>query len=1846
MAEFSDGSEDYFTRTDGTSNISGTQMNFNNPQGSYFFAAHDTNGDGGPNTLTLNINDINVSGFSSLELRIYIAEDDDGSNQDWDGDSYLHISGTVDSNPLQNLIWIEAAAGTNTEPRIDTDFNGSGDGTSITDTFTQFTSSITNDGNLLDIEIEFNDLNDGDEDIAIDNIEIWGIPSCTPPADPTGSITGTTPACNSTSLSFTNPNANYYWQTSASGTSTANPSTSVFTATTSGTYYIRAYNGTDCWSTNSISYTVEVDNGSPTITSQPSNVNRTIPNTATFSVSANSGSNPTYQWQVNSGSGWNNVTSGSGGNTDSYTTAATIEAMHNNQYRCVVTNTCGSTNSNVATLTLTNSSPNNPTAFYNSSCLLDNSATLNWNAPASGPTPDGYVVFAIEGNAIPTGAKTTANAYTADANFSTATIVTPATLGKVVYKGAATTANITGLTEGQNYSFAVFAYRGESLTAWSTGSAGSRIFDVYAQDDVRNLASTHDNNQITLNWNNPLPTACWDDILIVANEGPVVFTPSGDGSAYTANNTYATPNQVVYKGSGNSRSVLGLTNGTEYCFTAFVRRGTSWSDGVSICDIPDVAYCDSFGNSTDTYLTNVTQVQFNTINNASAIADSGYTDFTGISTDVNLGEGYNLSVNVNTDGAYDVFVRVWIDWNHDGDFNDSGEEYDLGSAYDGTNVATTDSPLSVEVPVTAALGPTQMRVSAKYTSTGVYATSCEENYDGEVEDYTINILQPSTAEINIKGSNITIPNGFNSPYGLNNTLFASTDLGNNSAPKTYTIQNIGLANLTLSGAPTVIITGPNAADFAVTSQPASTTLGSYATTDFSIVFTPLADGVRNATVSIINSDSDENPYTFDIQGTGNCTSTLTSSIWPIEGPVNTEVTITSATDLSGASASLNGIPLTVVSNTASELVVSLPTGVSSGNILTTFSTGCSSTNSFTVLDNVIGGCETGSSATVPSDLFFSEITDATANSSTIIEIFNGTGAAVDLTNYEVKIYNNGNSSETNAIGLLGTLANNTTYVLDIGTTSCTYNNITVTPDQNIPGIGGINFNLNAADAILLEKVSGGDLGVKDSFGVYESNSWANGLSFGTKGVNFRRLNTASPLPSGLAFNLADWNIIDWTTCADSDYADIGLYDFSVGVPPEITTQPSNTASCETTATLQIVASEGVVGGLSLNYQWYALAPNQTNWSIISDGALYTGTNSATLNILNTLSLIGYQFYCQVQENSASCHQSSNAVKIDTAYTEWDGTNWSNGIPNASTIAVLNDDFDTSIAVNGEDSFTACTLIIDAGATLNITNAKYIQVYNDINLNGSINVSTEAALVQVEETASFNLGANAEILFAKETTPLQSHYDYTYWSSPLENATIGNGLSEAKPGRKYLFNASQFNDILTEDANTGTFTSGFDDIDDDGNDWENVGDSAIMQPGNGYAAMQTSLGFVSGNRYTYQFIHNTTENSGGFNSGPIAVDLYVDPTARPAATDYKQWNLLGNPYPCAISTDEFFADNNANLEGVVYLWTHRTLPDENNSGNEQVNFSKDDYAMINGIGGVAANNGGAVPKKYIASGQGFFAISKKSAAASTGYINVPLFNNSMRVIDNNDAFFRTSENEDINIRLSLTSDNGAFNQILIGYNDNASKYFDSMYFDAPRNLSTNNPVMFYSIIEDNVDRYAIQGRHTSDLNVDESIPLGIISKIDIATTYTITLNDTQGEFFNENNVYLHDSYLNLYHNLSIQDYHFIIENTNTNEFNDRFEIVFKDQSLSTETFETNTANFTILELDNDQVVFNTNSKLSIQTISIYDLLGRNIYNFSPNMTKATYDLSQLSSAAYLAKISLSNGQTLTKKAIKR
>ncbi|TJY38133.1 T9SS type A sorting domain-containing protein [Pontimicrobium aquaticum] len=599
----------------------------------------------------------------------------------------------------------------------------------------------------------------------------------------------------------------------------------------------------------------------------------------------------------------------------------------------------------------------------------------------------------------------------------------------------------------------------------------------------------------------------------------------------------------------------------------------------------------------------------------------------------------------------------------------------------------------------------------------------------------------------------------------------------------------------------------------------------------------------------------------------------------------------------------------------------------------------------------------------------------------------------------------------------------------------------------------------------------------------------------------------------------------------------------------------------------------------------------------------------------------------------------------TTYT-WESGQWNSvnpsGTPTLNDPVIINDNYNST--TNG--SFSTCNLTVNNSYTLTIANNTYVEVENDIVVNGSIIVQPKGSVVQINDNSSVT--NNGNITVNKETAPANKWYEYTYWSSPVENETIGGALSDADIGRRFWYNAENYLDATMETNNNNTSETGQDDIDDDGNDWVYANAADTMIPGVGYASThdQVAFNFSPGNQFVYSF-------HGAFNNGEITVPVY----RNDSETNDNNWNFIGNPYPSAIDADVFLTTNsiiatniphhNLTLDGALFLWSQNTVPSDTANGNQNLNFASSDYAVINAVGEIAGGDG-VTPTRYIPSGQGFFVVYSDDATPDTTVNDISrgtvVFNNSMRVTDNNDQFFRTTHNTKMNkLWLNLTSDNGVFKQILVAYVQNATDDDDGMAYDTPRNLSSNAAAILYSTIENNTKKFVIQGKAINSIDKDEVISIGYKTSIDVPTIYSISIAQLEGGFLTNNAVYLKDNLLNKLHNLKVSDYNFT---SNVGEFNDRFEIVFSQDALSLNEQLIGSNQLSIIEHANGNVQFKLNASNSMTNIKIIDLQGRILYNFDVSNNDETLSLSNLSGAPYIAKITLDNNVIINKKAIKR
>ncbi|MEZ4801640.1 MAG: zinc-dependent metalloprotease family protein [Gelidibacter sp.] len=213
-------------------------------------------------------------------------------------------------------------------------------------------------------------------------------------------------------------------------------------------------------------------------------------------------------------------------------------------------------------------------------------------------------------------------------------------------------------------------------------------------------------------------------------------------------------------------------------------------DHIGLSTQPILTYCSS--NSTNTNFEYINRVQLNTLNNNNSGAgttSTGYSNFTtnpSLITNLVGGTQYTITITPVWPGTvYAEAYSVWIDYNRDGDFTDSGEQ-----VFSLTPTTTTPVSGSFTVPTNINYGATRMRISMK--DTGI-PTSCETYQYGEVEDYTVNLMYDGL----LFNNNAWTPSAPSASTSAVNALVlnGTFDLNTNIALNNLTINNGATMNV-------------------------------------------------------------------------------------------------------------------------------------------------------------------------------------------------------------------------------------------------------------------------------------------------------------------------------------------------------------------------------------------------------------------------------------------------------------------------------------------------------------------------------------------------------------------------------------------------------------------------------------------------------------------------------------------------------------------------------------------------------------------------------------------------------------------------------------------------------------------------------------------------------------------------------------------------------------------------------------------------------------------------------------------------------------------------------------------
>lgn len=162
-----------------------------------------------------------------------------------------------------------------------------------------------------------------------------------------------------------------------------------------------------------------------------------------------------------------------------------------------------------------------------------------------------------------------------------------------------------------------------------------------------------------------------------------------------------------------------------------------------------IEYCEAVGDGSQEWIERVT---LNTIDNESG-SDLGYGDYTTISTELQPGGAYTITLEPGYTGTeWTEYFMVWIDYNANGEF----EESEL--AYDPEETTTEAISGTINVPIDAYPGSTRMRIAMDYMGNiggGNPPTACDPLAYGEFEDYCIHMSDEVSVQ-EVKGKEFTL----------------------------------------------------------------------------------------------------------------------------------------------------------------------------------------------------------------------------------------------------------------------------------------------------------------------------------------------------------------------------------------------------------------------------------------------------------------------------------------------------------------------------------------------------------------------------------------------------------------------------------------------------------------------------------------------------------------------------------------------------------------------------------------------------------------------------------------------------------------------------------------------------------------------------------------------------------------------------------------------------------------------------------------------------------------------------------------------------------------------------------
>lgn len=274
----------------------------------------------------------------------------------------------------------------------------------------------------------------------------------------------------------------------------------------------------------------------------------------------------------------------------------------------------------------------------------------------------------------------------------------------------------------------------------------------------------------------------WD---VTATDNDGIFKINWNLTGATSNSGETTLDNVSFNEGITTVNWIAIDNSGNTAECTFNVTVNIKDDGGNEPDPEPLEYCDSYAQSS--YYEWISRFKMANIDNTSY--GNGYSNFTDQVINVTKGDLVPIYFASGYKGKYPSAVcwSIWIDYNQDGIFS-SNELVVRGWYYSGYTLKS-----KIEIPYDALNGETRLRISMKYRR---YSGPCEIFQYGEVEDYTINIIDnndPNNSDFVVLGNNnFTEDTEY---FNIKNSEVPSIELYPNPAKEIITLNIFDLTNI-------------------------------------------------------------------------------------------------------------------------------------------------------------------------------------------------------------------------------------------------------------------------------------------------------------------------------------------------------------------------------------------------------------------------------------------------------------------------------------------------------------------------------------------------------------------------------------------------------------------------------------------------------------------------------------------------------------------------------------------------------------------------------------------------------------------------------------------------------------------------------------------------------------------------------------------------------------------------------------------------------------------------------------------------------------------------------------------